>query len=362
MPPDPPPGHELAITTNPGLEDLAAAELGERLAERGLDPAALERLPGALKGRLRVRHPAPFHELRAAAEALRSAHHLLRPVVQFHLPAAQPLAAIEAAMWQADLGELAAGASFRVSCDRHGEHPFTSPEVERAAGAVLVARYSAPVDLTGYAVHVRVDVADNRCAVAVQLTRPALSHRFHRVFGPRVALKPNVAYACLRLAGVGPTTGRVLDPFCGSGTMLAEAGWLAPSAELWGMDRQERAVAGARNNLEAAGLGGRLHLQQGDARQLGDSYPSAHFDAIVTNPPFGARLGRSIRFADFYADVLAAADRVLAEDGRLTLLAREHGALHRALRRTGMFRVNQELRIETSKVYPAIYVLERREF
>jgi 23S rRNA G2445 N2-methylase RlmL len=358
---DPEAGHELAITTNPGLEGLAAAELGERLAGHGLDPANLERLPGALKGRLRVRHPAPFAELRTAAEALRSVHHLLRPVTQFHLPDDAPLAAIEAALGQADLRELADGASFRVSCDRHGDHPFTSPEVERAAGAALVARYGAPVDLTGYAVHVRVDVADDRCAVAVQLTRHALSHRFDRLFGPRVALKPNVAYACLRLGGVGPATPRLLDPFCGSGTMLAEAGWLAPAAELWGLDRQQRAVTGTRANLEAVGLGERLRVQQGDARRLGEVYPAGHFDAMVTNPPFGARLGRSIRFADFYADFLTAADRVLAEGGRLTLLAREHGALHRALRRTGVFRVRTELRIETNKVYPAIYVLERRD-
>jgi putative N6-adenine-specific DNA methylase/tRNA (guanine6-N2)-methyltransferase len=359
LPADPAAGSALAITTNPGLEDLTAAELGERLAAAGLDPAALQRLPGTLKGRLRVRHPAPFTELRAAAEALRSAHHLLRPVTQFHLPEDAPLAAIEAALGQADLGELASGASFRVSCDRHGHHPFTSPEVERAAGAALVARYGAPVDLTGYAVHVRVDIADDRCAVAVQLTRRALSHRFDRLFGPRVALKANVAYACLRLAGVGATTGRLLDPFCGSGTILAEAGWLLPAAELWGLDRQARAAEGSRANLAAAGLADRAHVDQGDARELAALFPPDHFDAIVTNPPFGARLGRRIRFADFYADLLTAAATVLRPGGGLALLARERGALHRALRRTGGFRVRHEQVIETNKVYPAVFVLEQ---
>ncbi|HKJ70326.1 MAG TPA: methyltransferase [Gammaproteobacteria bacterium] len=360
MPADPAAGSELAITTNPGLEDLTAAELGERLAEDGLDPAALERLPGTLKGRLRVRHPADFGALRAAAGRLRAAHHLLRPVTRLHLPETDPLAAIEAALAAADLRELAGGASFRVSCDRHGSHPFTSPDVERAAGAALVARYGTPVDLTGYAVHVRVDIAADRCAVAVQLTRRALSRRFDRLYGPRVALKANVAYACLRVAGVGATTGRLLDPFCGSGTILAEAGWLLPAAELWGLDRQERAAEGTRANLTAAGLGDRLHVQPGDARELAQLFPTGHFDAIVTNPPFGARLGRGIRFADFYADFLTAAAAVLRPGGRLALLAREHGALHRALRRTGGFRVRHEQVIETNKVYPAIFVLERR--
>jgi putative N6-adenine-specific DNA methylase/tRNA (guanine6-N2)-methyltransferase len=351
----------LTVTTNPGLEDLVAAELGERLAGRGHDPAALTRLPEPLRGRLRVDHPAGPKVLEAAGETLRSAHHLLRPAARFALPAADPLAAVEAAMGQLDLPELAAGRSFRVSCERHGEHPFNSPDVERAAGAGLVARFGAPVDLTGFDVHVRVDIQDSEAAVAVQLTRQPLSRRLQRAHGQRVALKANVAYACLRLAGVSAATERLLDPFCGSGTILAEAGCLQPAAELWGMDLRERAVAGAHADLTAAGLGDRLHLRQGDATRLGELLPAGYFDAIVTNPPFGARLGRGIRFVDFYTDFLAGAAPVLRPGGRLVLLARQRGAFHRALRRAGGFRIRHQLPIETSRVFPVIFVLERRD-
>lgn len=359
MPPEIAAAGELAITTNPGLEDVAAAELGDRLAKRGLEPAALERLPGFLKGRLRVRHAAGRDELETAAARLHSAHHLLRPVARTGLPAEEPLAAVEALLWKVPLPELAEGASFRVSCDRHGSQAFTSPDVERAAGAALVERFGAPVDLTGFQVQVRVDIADDRCAIAVQLTRQALSHRFDRLFGPRVALKPNVAYACLRLGGLAAGTRRLLDPFCGSGTLLAEAGRVLPATELWGMDQQERAVAGTRTNLEAAGLADRVNLVQGDARRIGEQFPPGHFDAIVTNPPFGARLGRSINFADFYTDFLTAAAQVLRPQGSLVLLARQRGALHKALRRSGAFRVRHEQPIETNKVYPTIFVLEK---
>ena len=359
MSPETAAANELAITTNPGLEDVAAAELGDRLADAGLDPDALDRLPGYLKGRLRVRHPGGINDLEAAAARLRSAHHLLRPVARARLPAEEPLAAIEALLWQVPLPELADGASFRVSCDRQGNQGFASPDVERAAGAALVERFGAPVDLTGFRVQVRVDIADELCAVAVQLTRQALSHRFDRHFGPRVALKPNVAYACLRLAGLTADTRRLLDPFCGSGTLLAEAGWVLPTTELWGMDQQQRAVAGTRTNLEAVGLADRLNVAQGDARRIGEQLPPAHFDAIVTNPPFGARLGRSIHFADFYTDFLTAAGPVLRTQGSLVLLARQRGALHKALRRSGAFRVRHEQPIETNKVYPTIFVLEK---
>lgn len=360
MPPEIAAAGELAITTNPGLEDVAAAELGDRLAEQGLDPTALERLPGFLKGRLRVRHASGRDGLEAAAARLRSAHHLLRPVARTRLPAEAPLAAVEALLGQVPLPELAAGASFRVSCDRLGDHDFTSPDVERTAGAALVERFGAPVDLTDFRIQIRVDIADDRCAVAVQLTRQALSHRFDRLYGPRVALKPNVAYACLRLGGLTADTRRLLDPFCGSGTLLAEAGQVLPAAELWGWDRQERAAAGTRTNLEAAGLAERLHTAQGDARRIGEHFPADHFDAIVTNPPFGARLGRSINFADFYTDLLTAAAQVLHPGGTLVLLARQRGALHKALRRSGSFRVRHEQPIETNKVFPTIFVLERQ--
>lgn len=350
---------ELVCTTNPGLEDLAFEELQQRLTAGGLDGAAPERLPARIKGRLRIRYPGPLGSLVQAAGDLRSVHHLLRPVDQFSLPAEEPLSAIRDRLLEAPLPEMGPATSFRVSSDRRGEHPFGSQDIEREAGTALVERFGAPVDLTGFTVEVRVDVVESLCAVAVQLTRRALSYRHDRAYRPRVSLKPNVAYACLRLARLGPRTERLLDPFCGSGTILMEAAELLPGAELWGSDWSERAVAGARANLEGAGLGNRCRLQAGDARSLAELYPPASCDALVTNPPYGARLGRGIAFPSFYRDFLGQAAEVLRPGGRLVVLVRKRGAFNVAAQRTPDLRVRHVQIIETSRVFPGIFVLER---
>ena len=290
---------------------------------------------------------------------MRSIHHILRPVADFPLPAQEPLAGLERELAGVEIPELADRPPFRVTSDREGEHAFTSHDVQRVAGAVLVERYGAPVDLRGYTVEVRVDVVGERCAVAVQLTRKALSNRYERAFAPRVALRANVAYACLRLGDIGPETGRLLDPFCGSGTILLEAGALLPDTALHGSDRQEQAVEGARRNLAAAGLADRAELRQSDALSLERIYPAGFFDAIVTNPPYGARLGRGIRFGPFYIDLLTQTHHLLRPGGRLVVLVRKRGAFHGALAKAGGFRVREERMVATSGVYPVIFVLER---
>jgi putative N6-adenine-specific DNA methylase/tRNA (guanine6-N2)-methyltransferase len=266
---------------------------------------------------------------------------------------------VERALTAAAIPELAEAPPFRVTSAREGEHAFTSHDLQRVAGAVLMERFGAPVDLRGFAVEVRVDVVAERCAVAVQLTRRELSNRYARAFAPRVALKANVAYACLRLGGLGADTERLLDPFCGSGTLLLEAGAVLPDTALHGSDRQEQAVEGARRNLDAAGLTARADLRQAEALSLDRIYPTGYFDAVVTNPPYGARLGRGIRFGPFYTDLLTQAHHLLRPGGRLVVLVRKRGAFHGALAKVGGFRIRREQMVATSGVYPVIFVLER---
>lgn len=119
----------------------------------------------------------------------------------------------------------------------------------------------------------------------------------------------------------------VCDPMCGSATFLIEAAWLATDRapglgrsfafERWrdvdlaawraiydeaearaaagadrcpplcGNDRHPGAIALAQKALAAAGLGGRIQLTHGDARDYAPPFPP---QLVVTNPPYGERL------------------------------------------------------------------------
>ncbi len=138
-------------------------------------------------------------------------------------------------------------------------------------------------------------------------------------------LRENLAAGMLALSDWTPDS-PLLDPFCGSGTILIEAAWIAlgvppgiwrpfgferlrsHDARLWrdlkddarariatrleqpivGCDLQPAAIAAARSNVERAHLGPEaIRFEVCDARAL-----PAPGDAgwIVTNPPYGERL------------------------------------------------------------------------
>jgi putative N6-adenine-specific DNA methylase len=138
-------------------------------------------------------------------------------------------------------------------------------------------------------------------------------------------LRENLAAGLLALSGWDPA-GALLDPFCGSGTILIEAAWIAlgvppgitrpfgferlrdhqprrwedlkeearsnilPELEapLVGIDADPEAIEAARRNAERAFLTeDTIHFELGDAR---DAVAPTASGWILTNPPYGERL------------------------------------------------------------------------
>jgi tRNA G10 N-methylase Trm11 len=83
----------------------------------------------------------------------------------------------------------------------------------------------------------------------------------------------------------------LLDPFCGTGTILIEAA--ESGISVTGVDVDPIKVEGARRNLEWL-----FHIKKGsvfyvfkhDARSVHEKFPSEFFDCVVTEPPFGPPL------------------------------------------------------------------------
>ena len=99
----------------------------------------------------------------------------------------------------------------------------------------------------------------------------------NRPFFHPTAMNAREARLLVNLSGVLPGE-RFLDPFCGTGALLVEAGLVG--ALPCGVDKDPRMVDGARENLSAFGVRG--CAEEGDARQI-----SGVFDAIATDVPYG---------------------------------------------------------------------------
>jgi putative N6-adenine-specific DNA methylase/tRNA (guanine6-N2)-methyltransferase len=320
----------------------------------------IETKPLDLDGQVMLHADTGERELRDIAFALRSCFHVIRHVAFLPVAETEPLEALRSDLGELEIPEMEDAAAFRVTSQRTGEHEFGSMDVQRVAGAALVERYETSVDLESYDVEVRVDVVHDTCMVGVQWTRDSLDKRYAWVYRPRVTLRTTIAYAMLELAELPPQNPVVLDPFCGSGTILVEAAATRPEARCLASDRDPEAVAGTRANAEAVGVADRIVVTEADARDLDEHYEAASVDAVVTNPPYGVRLGRKANYADLYRKFLRGAALVVKPGGRVVVLVgkRRH-AFNRVLRETPQLRIATVRVIEIGGVYPAVFVLTR---
>ncbi len=145
-----------------------------------------------------------------------------------------------------------------------------------------------------------------------------------------ISMSPRLARVLLNLSGVhnGQT---VLDPFCGSGTILAEA--LTRSVRCLGLDAKTNRVREARENLGwlSGTTGDRGYdIRVGDARDLPRMLRRSKVDGIVSEPfllpRMRARPGRSVaegligEASEVYGDSLASMTEVLKPGGRIVLV------------------------------------------
>ncbi len=92
-----------------------------------------------------------------------------------------------------------------------------------------------------------------------------------------ITMHPRLARAMINLARVKKGA-RILDPFCGTGSILIEGAIIG--MKMYGSDIDERMLKASQTNLRSFGLD--ALLQKRDVGEIEGSY-----DAIVTDPPYG---------------------------------------------------------------------------
>jgi tRNA G10 N-methylase Trm11 len=145
-----------------------------------------------------------------------------------------------------------------------------------------------------------------------------------------ISMSPRLAQVLLNLSGLrkGQT---VLDPFCGSGTILAEA--FIRSIRCLGLDAKTNRVRDARENL--GWLVGTVKdkgydIRVGDARELPRMLRRSKVDAVVTEPLLLPRIEARPktstatdlinRAGEVYGDAFASMAEVLQPGGRIVVV------------------------------------------
>jgi putative N6-adenine-specific DNA methylase len=203
-------------------------------------------------------------------------------------------------------------------CDRFREETRERPSVDTESPDVPVYAFFTPDAVTFY----------------LDTSGVPLFKRGFKTEASAASIKENLAAGLLLLSGWEPGT-PLLDPMCGAGTILIEAADMALNrapgrgrgfafehyrdfdAALWkrikaearaqekplrklpifGSDQDRWVIDKAKNNLVAAGYADVIELQVSDVLELKAPAPTG---TIVTNPPYGERLGNGEELADWY--------------------------------------------------------------
>ncbi|HEY9130508.1 MAG TPA: bifunctional 23S rRNA (guanine(2069)-N(7))-methyltransferase RlmK/23S rRNA (guanine(2445)-N(2))-methyltransferase RlmL [Dyella sp.] len=184
-------------------------------------------------------------------------------------------------------------------------------------------------------VRINVRLRRDRATVSIDLAGTPLHRRGWREVQGEAPLKENLAAAMLLRAGwpaIYAEGGALLDPMCGSGTLLIEGalmaadvapgwrrdyfgflGWQKHDIALWrglleeartradaglrslrscffGSDADPRMVQTAKRNAQEAGVAGFFTLDKQDALHVSPP-PGIERGLVITNPPYGERLG-----------------------------------------------------------------------
>ena len=329
MPPTTP-ALDLVATCAPGLEEILETELA------GLGVAGIARETGA------VAFSGTWEDCWRANWRLRTANRVLVALGSWAAPDGAALAAgaralVGGRIAERDLQRVGLDAGALLHPDRSFALQATASgtEVSDARWAVLKVkdglvdgqrdRYGrrGDVDRGRPDLPLRVRLRRDRATLLLDTSGEPLDRRGYRAVAAAAPVREQLAAACV-LASGWDGRGPVVDPLCGTGTLLVEAGWIAlgrapgslregwaferlpefdarrfeeiraellpapaTNLHLFGNDLAGMALRAARANLERAGLGGRATLTRGP---FADFLPPAGPGLVVVNPPYGERV------------------------------------------------------------------------
>lgn len=147
----------------------------------------------------------------------------------------------------------------------------------------------------------------------------------------------------------------VLDPCCGTGTLLVAVDQLSPGCRLCGTDRDTRAIAKAEVNLTRFGV--RAEVTAGEAVPIG--HPPGSVDRVISNLPFGKRVGSHHENGELYPRLLNEISRVLSPSGRAVLLTEDKRLLVDSVSRTKGLKIVRQRLLAHGGATPTAYVLTR---
>jgi tRNA (guanine6-N2)-methyltransferase len=333
-----------------GLEDIAAAEIGETSAAAGgleIRPKAVLTQASDVRGLRRLRTVDDVAVISASSPAVHDMQDLLSLVTK--------QADLEKTIDEALRTDRLDG-TFSITVSAAYVPYGTSGVIEEVVASAISARYGwRHTELQRAQIDVRVFIDGTWALIGVRLFDEPLSGRPYRVVNLRGALRPTVAAALVRIARPGTGRLRIWDPFCGSATILCEAA--EQGHEVWGTDIDPEAVDASRENLAAVNREFWNHIECADSTLPKTWKKHQSATAVVTNLPWGKQVAIKSKQA-LYDSISAGTAELVRRGGIAVLLPTEPKLIQQRLKRDHAVRI-EERRIGLLGQTPTIITVQQ---
>lgn len=331
---------EGLLITHPGMEDIAAQEVGQILGKKATcDHGA-------------VRFPIPH--LRAAATLSYKARSALRilvfwgsfPVTTLSSTATEIKRIIKEVNFSTPVTKHWPSRRFSVVCQRAGKHTFTSVDLQNETVKVIKKQAQGIIDHKQHDFLVYLHVVGNQGYIGLDVAQQDLSKREYKLVNYGGSLKGTVAYGLLSLAGYTKKS-VLVDPFCGTGAIPLEAYGVAtkqPPREqdcsailashlpkkkrsapkqqtrptIYAFDPKQKYVQAAKKN--AAASQSTIRIARQDPEWLDTVLEKNSVDCIVTQPPVPSKIVAAQQAHKLYKDLFYNAQYILKQSGKLVCI------------------------------------------
>lgn len=170
-------------------------------------------------------------------------------------------------------------------------------------------------------------------------------------------LDPSIAYIMCKVANIDDNC-IVYDPFCGASVLLISAILYFNAKRVICSDISGKAIEMSKQNFKTANIDmSRYLLFQSDVCDV--KLNKQNIDVIISNLPFGIRVGSHKENIRSYECLESLASRVLRKKGKLVLITQEKKLLRDVFKKED-WNVKSVLQVDSGGLLPEVFLLTRR--
>lgn len=348
----------LAIT-NKGMEDVCAKEINELIGgKQAVGDSVVEFELSKLE------------ELCLLCYKSQSASRILYLLSSFSVEKGltETVEKIRTSLDKTGLGEwIKKDSSFKVECERLGDHDFTSPELEKETGSLIVELvekkqgFSPKAKMERPSTVFYVYAKGSKGYLGIDFSGLDLGKRDYKLFGTTPGIKAPLAYALIRLAGIEKSQKAitVVDCFSGCGIAVIEAalflsqfpvnnyrkqkmGFLSlpqlkdlgidgffkeidsrsidAKAKLFAIDKDMKNLSYAKKNAKIAGINKAISFSRQDLEWLDTRFKKATVNFAISVMPVAGRSISIQELSKMLDEYFYQLDYIMKKDGIVACL------------------------------------------